>query len=355
MKKILFVTPYPYDSAPSQRFRFEQYFGELEKAGFTITQKPFWDSGTWDILYKKGNLFRKFIGLWSAIFRRYLILFTVSRYDFVFIHREYSPVGFPFMVWIISKIIGKKIIFDFDDAIWIPNVSESNKFFNRLKVYSNTKRIAKLSYKVSCGNEYLRLFAEEFNKNSFYNPTTIDTDNYHNKTRRINDDKFVIGWTGSHSTIKYLNEIVPVIKKLETNFDFEFHVISDHMPSWDLKSLKYIPWKKDTEVENMLKFSIGLMPLSHDQWCEGKCGFKALQYMALSIPALVSPIGVNTEIVDHEKNGFYCRNHEEWESTIVRLISDKKLLHELSSRTSKKVIEEYSVRSNSENFLQLFS
>jgi len=79
MKKILFVTPYPFDSAPSQRFRFEQYFTALKKAGFTITQKPFWDPATWDILYKKGNLFRKFIGLWSAIFRRYLIPFSVSK------------------------------------------------------------------------------------------------------------------------------------------------------------------------------------------------------------------------------------------------------------------------------------
>jgi len=355
MKKILFITPYPFDSAPSQRFRFEQYFEILKQSGFEITQKPFWDSGTWDILYKKGKLFKKFIGLLSAIFRRYLILFSVSKYDFIFIHREYSPIGYPFMVWIISRVIGKKIIFDFDDAIWIPNVSESNRLFNRFKVYSNTQRIVKLSHKVSCGNEYLRLFAEEFNEKAFYNPTTIDTNNYHNKVRKINKDKFVIGWTGSHSTIKYLDEIIPVIEKLEKSLSFEFHVISNHIPAWNLKSLKFIFWKKETEVENMLQFSIGLMPLSHDQWCEGKCGFKALQYMALSIPALVSPIGVNTEIVDHGNNGFYCRNLDEWESTITQLINDHHLLNELSSKTAQKVIDQYSVASNKQNFLQLFS
>lgn len=355
MKKILFITPYPFDSAPSQRFRFEQYFDILKKSGFEITQKPFWDSGTWDILYKKGKLLKKFTGLILAICRRYLMFFSILKYDFIFIHREYSPIGFPLMVWIISKLLRKKIIFDFDDAIWIPNVSESNRFFNRFKVYSNTQRIIKLSYKISCGNEYLRLFAEGYNKNAFYNPTTIDTDNYHNKERQINTEKFIIGWTGSHSTIKYLDEMIPVIKRLEQSFDFEFHVISDHVPDWDLKSLRFIPWNKETEVENMLQFSIGLMPLSHDQWCEGKCGFKALQYMALSIPALVSPIGVNTQIVDHGYNGFYCRNHAEWESTIIRLINDKNLLLELSSKTKQKVIDHYSVQSNTENFLNLFS
>ena len=77
--------------------------------------------------------------------------------------------------------------------------------------------------------------------------------------------------------------------------------------------------------------------------------------MPLSIPALVSPVGVNTQIVDHEKNGFYCRNHEEWETAISRLINDRELLQTLSSKTAKKVVDDYSVRSNTQNFLNLFS
>ena len=355
MKKILFIAPYPKDSAASQRFRFEQYFQVLSGVGFTIDQKPFWDDKTWNILYKKGKQFRKLIGLVKAVIKRYLLLFIIRKYDFVFIHREYSPVGYPLAVWIISKVLHKKIIFDFDDAIWIPNVSESNRFFNVFKVYKNTSRIIKLSYKVSCGNEYLRLFAKQYNPNVIYNPTTIDTDHYHNKVRKINHEKFIIGWTGSHSTVKYLEEVIPVIEKLEKEFDIEFHVISDKIPNWNLKCLRFIPWKKETEVEDMLSFSIGIMPLSHDQWCEGKCGFKALQYMALSIPALVSPVGVNTQIVDHAENGYYCRNVDEWEFYIKKLIMDKDLLARLSSNTLKKVIEQYSVKSNTANFLGLFS
>lgn len=355
MKRILFITPYPFDSAPSQRFRFEQYFDILRENGFEFDQKPFWSNSTWEVLYKKGNFLKKMWGLLTAILRRYLLLFSISKYDFIFIHREYSPVGFPFTVWMISKVFGKKIIFDFDDAIWIPNVSENNRLFNRFKVYSNTRKIIKHSYKISAGNEYLSLFAKQFNPNVFYNPTTIDTENYHNKLRQISGGKFIIGWTGSHSTVKYLDEIIPVIQKLEKEFDLEFHVISDKQPSWDLKSLKFIPWSKETEVTSMLSFSIGIMPLSHDQWSEGKCGFKALQYMALGIPALVSPVGVNTRIVDHEKNGFYCRNMEEWEKYIRLLISNQDLLKRISGNTTQKVKDEYSVTSNTDNFLSLFS
>lgn len=355
MKRILFISPYPLGIAPSQRFRFEQYFSFLITNGFKIEHKPFWSNKTWDILYNKGKLFHKIFGLFSSIIKRYFLLFTIRKYDYVFIHREYSPVGLPIAVWIISKVLNKKIIFDFDDAIWIPNVSESNRLFNVFKVYKNTHRIIKLSYKASCGNEYLKLFAQQFNQNAIYNPTTIDTDDYHNKVRVINHEKFIIGWTGSHSTVKYLEEVIPVIEKLEKEYDFDFHVISDFIPDWNLKSLKFIPWQKETEVENMLKFSIGLMPLVHDQWCEGKCGFKALQYMALGIPALVSPVGVNTRIVDHSITGFYCRNKHEWEMYIKKLLVDKDLLLLMSSKTRDKIIIDFSVSSNSENFLRLFS
>src|SRR5687768_875392 len=85
LRKILFISPYPFDSAPSQRFRFEQYFEVLKQEGFLVVQKPFWSASTWEVLYKKGSFVQKIIGLWMAIFRRYMLLFTIPRYDFIFI------------------------------------------------------------------------------------------------------------------------------------------------------------------------------------------------------------------------------------------------------------------------------
>ncbi len=347
--------PYPAGIAPSQRFRYEQYLNVLQQNGFEIDQRSFWSEKTFSILYSKGKFIQKTLGLLWAIFKRYLLLFKISSYDFIFLHRELSPVGFPFMVWIIAKVFRKKIIFDFDDAIWIPNVSKSNRLFSLFKVYSNTRRIIRLSYKVSCGNDYLCEYALQFNKNVVYNPTTIDTVHLHNKQRVLNKEKFIIGWTGSHSTMQYINEVVPVIKKLEKEFPIEFHVISDASPDIDLACLKFKKWNKNSEVDDLLSFSVGIMPLKHDQWAEGKCGFKALQYMSLGIPALVSPVGVNTTMVDHDVNGFYCRNEEEWELYLRKLITNKDLLEKISSRTRTKVEEKYSVQSNTENFLQLFS
>lgn len=327
----------------------------LKEKGFAIRQAPFWSDRAWKILYRKGNFFRKALSLTKAVVKRYLLLFSAGRYDYIFIHREFSPVGLPLAVWILAKVMKKKIIYDFDDAIWIPNVSESNRFFRFLKVYSNTRRIIKMSYKVSCGNEYLRNFALQYNPGAFYIPTTIDTERHHDTERKLRPGKFVIGWTGSHSTIQYLEEIVPVIARLEKEFPLEFHVISDRKPAWKLSSLRFIPWRKETEVEDLLSFSIGLMPLRPDPWSEGKCGFKALQYMSLGIPALVSPVGVNTRIVDHGKDGFYCRNEEEWERYIRLLINDRGLLEQLSANTRKKIRAQYSVLSNTPDFLNLFT
>ena len=169
-----------------------------------------------------------------------------------------------------------------------------------------------------------------------------------------NSSTFVIGWTGSHSTLKYLDEIFPVLEELEKNFSFEFHVIADFPPKCQLKSLRFVKWNKLTEIEDLLKFNIGIMPLPDDVWSKGKCGFKALQYMALGIPAIVSNVGVNAEIVDHGINGFICSNGGDWKEYLKQVLTDSNLVKELSLHTRAKIVDNYSVKSNSQNFLNLF-
>lgn len=355
LMRILFIVPYPEGKAPSQRFRFEHYFNELKARNIHYDVSSFIDLDTWEVLYKPGFLLRKISGLIRGYLRRLKDLFRSNKYDFVFIHREFSPLGPPLMEWWLAKVCRVKIIYDFDDAIWIPNYSEHNSFTYYLKRYTNTRNLCRWAYKVSCGNDYLCNYARLFNTNVVYNPTIIDTDNQHNRLADLNNEKFVIGWTGSHSTIQYLDEVYPVIKELEKNYDFEFRVISDVKPSFELKSLKFIPWKKETEIDDLLGFSIGIMPLKDDQWAQGKCGFKALQYMALGIPALVSPVGVNTRIVDHGINGFHCRNAEEWKEVIIKCMTDRNLLRTLSKSTREKIVNHFSVASNKENFISLFS
>lgn len=354
--RILFIVPYPPGKAPSQRFRFEQYLDILKQAGYSYRIAPFLSDSTWAILYKPGKAFAKALGIIAGFLHRILLLITVPAYDYIFIHREASPIGPPMFEWIIIKVLGKKVVYDFDDAIWIPNTSEANKIVAGIKWHQKVESICRWAYKISCGNTYLRDYAQQFNASALVNPTTIDTLHLHNRVRdQHTPERLVIGWTGTHSTLKYLEQIVPVIAELEAHYDFEFRVISNQPPLLPLKSLRYQPWCKETEIVDLASLHIGIMPLEDDPWAKGKCAFKALQYMALGIPAIVSPVGMNTEVVKPGVNGYVCTTLEEWRSAIESLLLNPDLRVQLGKAARTTIVKQYSVQSNKENFLSLFA
>lgn len=355
MKKILFVTPYPQGEAPSQRFRFEQYFDALTNAGYIFKVHSFLSPDVWKILYKKNYFFKKSLGIIQGFIFRFLLLFHISKFEFIFIHREATPIGPAWFEWIAIRIFKKKIIYDFDDAIWLENVSTSNRMVSQLKNYSKVSGIIKRAYKISCGNDFLCQYALKYNAHVVLNPTTIDTKKYHNQSHKHQEKLITIGWTGTHSTIKYLETLLPVFQNLEEKYTFKLRIISNQNPKWKLNSLEFIPWNKETEIEDLNQIDIGLMPIADDDWSKGKCGFKALQYMSLGIPALVSPVGVNCKIVDHGINGYWCASNEEWESALQILLADTALRAKMGEAAQHKIDSQFSVNANTQNFLQLFS
>lgn len=290
--------------------------------------------------------------------KRFRVLFFAAPYDLIFIHREAAPLGPPLLEWIIEKMLRKKIIYDFDDAIWLTDRVNEPSLLKALKYRNKVKQICRWSDTVSCGNAYLAHYARQFNKKVVINPTTIDCETMHNPALFVvkkKTNKVVIGWTGSHSTLKYLVLLEPVLQKLEDQFEqVSFLVIADQRPQLQLNRLDFIIWNPQTEVEDLLNIDIGIMPLPEDEWAKGKCGFKALQYMALEIPAVISPVGVNTEIITEGVEGFLCRTDEEWSLALRKLILDKTLRDALGKRGRQKVVNHYSVSSNTARFLSLF-
>ena len=353
--KILFLVPYPVGEAPSQRFRFEQYFDLLTKNNVHFKVSSFWSLAAWKILYKSGHIIPKVLWLLYGFAVRWIDAVRCISYDLIFIHRECTPIGPPLCEFIITKILQKKIIYDFDDAIWLPNTSEENRFAGWIKFHQKVRWICRWSYKVSCGNEWLASFARSYNGSVNVNPTIIDTQQLHNpKNYHIEKaDKLVIGWTGTHSTIFYLDSIVPVLKTLEKKYPIKIHIISNKNPSLSLETVEFIKWNKEKEIEQLLQFDIGIMPLVDDDWARGKCGFKAIQYMALEIPCVASPVGVNHSIIENEKNGFLCNSNEDWLNTLEMLIQNEPVRKRVGEAGKHKVIENYSVLSNSAGFLSL--
>lgn len=354
-EKILFIVPYPYDCAPSQRFRFEQYLASLEQEGYSWDISSFLDEKAWFRFYRKGHTFYKALTMVKGYWRRFTLLFQVRNYDHIYIHRECSPMGPPIYPWILKYILRKEFIFDFDDAIWLPNHSSSNKLFKFLKPPSNALKLMKWAKLNSCGNQFLKDKAEQYNPNCVIIPTTLDTRERHKRTSLNQNDIPIIGWTGSHSTIKYLKGLENVLKELRKEKAFRLRVISDANPEIDLDGFEFIRWNKNTEIEDLNAIDIGLMPLPDSEWTRGKCGLKALQYMALGIPPLLSPVGVNTEIVEEGVTGYFCSDPAEWFNKAKALLEDPELVRAIGDNTRRTVEERFSVEANRSKFILLFA
>ena len=364
-KTIKFLVPYPYDIAPGQRFRYEQYLEILKNNNFDYELLSFLDEETNKILYKKGYIFKKVTGVLKGFVKRFYHIWKARNANFVFVYREATPIGFPFVEWILTKVFNRKLIYDFDDAIWMAPTSQ-NKLVAFLKFPDKVKKICNWSYKISVGNEYLQKNANQFldtfsnsTTKIVLNPTTIDLERKHNLRHQHNSNKKpIIGWTGSHSTLIYLEVIIPILKELEQEYDFIFRVICDRNLNLDktdnLKSFEFVHWNKETEIKDLSKLDIGIMPLTADAWAEGKCGFKALQYMALGIPAVVSPIGVNKKIINQNENGFLADTEEEWKKCLSFLLESPKERKKIGALALQTIQNNYSIKSNVDNFLGLF-
>lgn len=354
---ILFLIPYPLGEAPSQRFRFEQYLTILRNEGYSFRVHTFLNNSNWRQFATPGQVLKKFFIFTKGFIRRVLVLTTLTRYDFVFVHREVLPIGPPVFEWLIIKVFRKRVIYDFDDAIWLTDKQNESSLVRTMKWRGKVRKICKWSYKVSCGNDFLCRYARQYNNHVIYNPTTIDTESLHKPHSVNNHEKEItIGWTGSNSTLKYLKNVETVISQVQSAYpSVRFMVIADEAPHLNLNKVVFKRWNIDTEIEDLLKFDIGIMPLPDDDWAKGKCAFKALQYMALEIPSIASPVGANVSVIDHGIDGFLAGSHEGWRNSLSVLIENKALRDEMGKNGRIKVIEQYSVQSNESRFLSLFT
>lgn len=355
--KVLFLVPYPLGEAPSQRFRFEQYLDLLQSRGIQYVIQPFLSNSNWRVFYHEGNYYRKAAALLTGFLRRIRAIAIARRFDFIFIHREAAPVGPPLVEWFLVVILRKKVIYDFDDAIWMTDRQDESFLSRLVKWRSKVGRICAWSYKVSCGNFFLCSYALKFNRAVVFNPTTLDTSSIHLPSRKVSsDNSVVIGWTGSHSTLKYLRSVETVLKKLTAEYpEVTVRIIADRQIDLDITRLEFTLWRKETEIEDLNQIDIGIMPLPDDEWSKGKCGFKALQYMALEIPAVASAVGANLSIIEHGVNGYLVTTRDEWLKYLKVLIENPELRRKLGAGGRQTVNQGFSVSANSTRFLGLFS
>lgn len=340
---MLLLTPYPPNTAPSQRFRFEQYQNHVQDFA-DANWYSFWNEQDMSILYQKGKYAVKLKNLIRAFGRRVQHIKAAKQHQIVFIHRELSPIGPPIFEWYLSKVLKKQIIYDFDDAIWLPNTSQTNKIAAKLKWHSKVKSICRWSTAISVGNHWLKEFAEHYNSNVHYIPTTL----WANKTPSSPKNKNLIVWTGSHSTLHYLTMLEKPLNTLDAKgIPFAFRYIADKSIeeaglSIQLPNIEFIRWSPEVEQSALSGALIGLMPLQHQEWEKGKCGFKLLQYMQQSIACIASDVGVNGHLLN-SNNGILVKSPQEWEYAIELLLSHAEKAIEMGNLGRKRFEQEFTV------------
>jgi glycosyltransferase involved in cell wall biosynthesis len=355
MPRLFYIVPHRADRSPSQRYRLEQFFPWFRQHGWEVVYANLLDERDDRVFYASGNLPGKLRILVTALFRRWRQVRSIRPDDVVIIHREaFMTRGLFFEKAIRSR--AKHLVFDFDDSIWRMDVSEANKRLRWLKDPGKTGRIIAMADRVVAGNEYLADFARGFNKAVEVIPTTIDTELYRPLHLEPEDGRVVIGWTGSHTSMAYLEQALPVLYRVQAAFGGKvvFRVISDKELVAPGLSVQNVRWSSATEVQDLAAIDIGIMPMPDNEWSRGKCGFKGLQYMGMGKAVILADVGVNRTIVTHGTNGLLAASEDAWVEQLCHLVKDAELRRRSGAEARRTVEEHWSVHAWRKRYLDLF-
>lgn len=334
--KIVFFT-LSNRTCPSTRHRVYHFLPYLEKAGFGIR-----------VLESSQ---KKLFGLslsWRKRLEEPRFLAAAKKADIVFIHRRL------FSNWFLKKLKGlnKKYIFDFDDAVFTsPEGRLPLPMWN--KIQQSFAMTLELTDWVLAGNEYLKTHVNGDEKQkAMVFPTVLNLERYPMKIHQ--GEGLTLGWIGTSYNHPYLSILKEFLPRLAMEVkDLKFLVVSDEDYQIKGVNVENRRWSEETEIQDLLKMDIGLMPLPDDSWTRGKCALKTLQYMACGIPVVCSPVGVGREIIEEGINGFLPQNSEEWMNALRELIRfpDKRTAMGIAGR--KKVEEKYDIQKASQVLIGL--
>jgi glycosyltransferase involved in cell wall biosynthesis len=330
--KILFLTP--GHSLPSSRFRVGQFVPYLRQRGHQCVVAP-----------SRPDQYGEYRAIgWrlSQRLRRALREWDLKRaqfggFDLVFLERELFNDPSVDYERRFQKVSGSMVL-DLDDAIWLNHPGK-------------VEAIAQMCDGVIAGNRFLASWLGQYHRHVTLIPTCVDLARYVPQPKTTDNPLPVIGWTGSSSNLPYLEALQTPLRALAKLRQFELRIIADDIAplrSLDLEgvNVRFVRWSEQNELEELRQFDIGLMPLQESEWSRGKCGFKIIQYMALAIPAVASPVGVNREIITEGTNGRLCDSPEAWQSTLQELLDHPDLRAQLGAEGRSTIEQHYSVQAN---------
>ncbi len=350
MPRILAITPYPTLSADT-RYRFAQFVPAMEQAGWQVTLRPFMDEALFGMYNLPGRLPEKILRTLRASMQRLSDIPSAKQYDIIFLHKEAFPFGPP---WLENTLCRQaRVVYDLDDAFWT-HPPQFKQIGARFRDPRRIEKMMAICDQVLAGNGFLTEHARKYNPRVTVFPTVVDTERFTVREEHA-DETITIGWIGRWSSSDYLGLLIPVFQRLAARYpQVRLHFIgAKDMPLPAGIPCEIIPWRLDTEVEEIARFDIGIMPLPDDVYSRGKCGLKLLQYMAMGIPVVSSPVGVNREIVRDGIDGFQASTEGEWLERLSTLACDQKLRKSIGLAGRRIVEERYSLAMAAPRFIRL--
>jgi glycosyltransferase involved in cell wall biosynthesis len=329
------------NNMPSTRDRVLQYLPYLEREGIQFSLYG-------PMSLRNNMVLRKFRNLLLSL----RALYSARNHDLVFVQK----LCFAANRWLFLRLLFRlnpRVVFDFDDAIFFDG--EKNRMLQQTQL-AKLEFILQRSATIIAGNDYLAEFARKYNASVQIVPTPVNTEFYHPAANRPVHRPVTIGWIGTRPNLGYLLRLVPVMKQILSGTDAVFLIVADvekKPADLDFSSrIEFRKWRAAAELDNLRSFDIGIMPLADDAFTRGKCGFKLLQYMAVGIPVVASPVGVNRQIVEAGINGFLAGNEKEWLDQLRTLCLDRDLRERMGKAGRKTVVEKYDTKSVFELFLR---
>lgn len=344
---MIVICPYPTGVAAGQRLKYEQYLEDWRQRGWIVSVHPFLSVKVWSIAYKPGYLLHKVIGVLTGTISRLSLLLEVRNADLVYIFMWVTPFGSTFFERCV-RLLAKNLIFDLEDDVLTRNntnliVYDPNPILRFFRSNNKAQYLIKTADHVIVSSPFLRdqCLATFDAKACTYITSSVDTNTLKPRTS-YRGSPVTLGWTGTFSSMAYLNILSEVLQRLATKVDFKMIVIGNfdyHLPGVDCR---IIQWSLKTEVVDLQEIDIGLYPLPSNRWVNGKSGLKAIQYMAAGIPVVASRVGINSSIIDDNETGFLADNEEDWFNYLYLLVRDDVIRRRLGENARSVAIRRFS-------------
>lgn len=325
-------------SMPSARFRVRQHVAPLARLGVHVVERVPRIPQAMPMPGPLARVRRRHLAPLAAAWNlghglsRLPAVWTSARSDLTWVERTFVP-GLEGL----ARVLRGPIVLDIDDAIWLEGL-----------VGRAAPRLASLARAGIAGNAFLADWLSGHCRDVHVVPTAIDCARFVPRDGPVADRPIVFGWTGTSGNFPYLARIAPAIRDaLDAVPGASLFIVADRPPSLPgipAERLRVERWTPEREADALREMDVGLMPLDDNDWTRGKCSFKMLQYMATGLPTVVSPVGMNVDVLAHGDSGIAATTGAAWTEALVALARDGDLRHHLGATGRAVALAHYDVR-----------